>query len=91
MFKAFRIALCVMALQETCGYLIVLMFAGTIFARASESINLNLSPNKQTIVVGVIQLLGSIVASCVVEKTGRKVKHWFIYILIIKPKDYYHH
>ncbi|CAB3229749.1 unnamed protein product [Arctia plantaginis] len=72
MFKAFRIALFVMALQETCGYLVVLIFAGSIFAQASKSINLNLSPNKQTIVVGVIQLLGSIVASCIVEKTGRK-------------------
>ncbi|XP_045540444.1 solute carrier family 2, facilitated glucose transporter member 8 [Papilio machaon] len=71
-FKAFRISLNVMLSQETCGYLVVLMYAGSIFEQASESISLKLSPNKQTIVVGVIQLLGSIVASCIVEKTGRK-------------------
>ncbi|KAH9639690.1 hypothetical protein HF086_005375 [Spodoptera exigua] len=58
--------------QETCGYLVVLMYAGSIFEQASESISLKLSPNKQTIVVGVIQLLGSVVASCIVEQTGRK-------------------
>ncbi|XP_041973531.1 solute carrier family 2, facilitated glucose transporter member 8-like isoform X2 [Aricia agestis] len=71
-FKAFRISLNVMLSQETCGYLVVLMYAGSIFEQAAESISLTLSPNKQTIVVGAIQLLGSIVASCIVEKTGRK-------------------
>ncbi|XP_072948030.1 solute carrier family 2, facilitated glucose transporter member 8-like [Epargyreus clarus] len=71
-FKAFRISLNVMLSQETCGYLVVLMYAGSIFEQAAESISLHLSPNKQTIVVGAIQLLGSIVASCIVEKTGRK-------------------
>lgn len=71
-FKAFRISLNVMLSQETCGYLVVLMYAGSIFEQASESISLKLSPNKQTIVVGAIQLLGSIVASCIVEQTGRK-------------------
>ncbi|CAG4939379.1 unnamed protein product [Colias eurytheme] len=71
-FQAFRISLNVMLSQETCGYLVVLMYAGSIFDQASQSISLKLSPNKQTIVVGVIQLLGSIVASCIVEKTGRK-------------------
>ncbi|CAH0686594.1 unnamed protein product [Chilo suppressalis] len=71
-FKAFRIAVNVMLSQETCGYLVVLTYAGSIFEKASDSINLKLSPNKQTIVVGTLQLLGSIVASCIVEKTGRK-------------------
>lgn len=71
-FKAFRISLNVMLSQETCGYLVVLMYAGSIFEQASESIHLHLSPNKQTIVVGTIQMLGSIVASCIVEQTGRK-------------------
>ncbi|CAH0596946.1 unnamed protein product [Chrysodeixis includens] len=71
-FKAFRISVNVMLSQETCGYLVVLMYAGSIFEKASETISLKLSPNKQTIVVGVIQMLGSVVASCIVEKTGRK-------------------
>jgi hypothetical protein len=63
--------------QETCGYLVVLTYAGSIFEQASDSINLRLSPNKQTIVVGALQLIGSIVASCIVEKTGRKVSLHF--------------
>ncbi|XP_026727721.1 solute carrier family 2, facilitated glucose transporter member 8-like [Trichoplusia ni] len=71
-FKAFRISVNVMLSQETCGYLVVLMYAGSIFEKASETISLKLSPNKQTIVVGAIQMLGSVVASCIVEKTGRK-------------------
>lgn len=71
-FRAFRISLNVMLSQETCGYLVVLMYAGSIFEQASESISLKLSPNKQTIVVGIIQMLGSVLASCIVEKTGRK-------------------
>ncbi|XP_049880006.1 solute carrier family 2, facilitated glucose transporter member 8-like [Pectinophora gossypiella] len=71
-FKAFRIAVNVMLSQETCGYLVVLMYAGSIFDEAGRSIGLKLSPNKQTIIVGAIQLLGSIVASCIVEQTGRK-------------------
>ncbi|KAG6464704.1 hypothetical protein O3G_MSEX014680 [Manduca sexta] len=36
--------------QETCGYLVVLMYASSIFEQASQSINLKLSANKQTIV-----------------------------------------
>ncbi|GBP33782.1 Facilitated trehalose transporter Tret1 [Eumeta japonica] len=71
-FKAFRIALNVMLAQETCGYLVMLMYAGSIFEEASQTISLKLSPNKQTIVVGAIQLLGSMLASGIVEKTGRK-------------------
>ncbi|KAJ2941373.1 hypothetical protein O0L34_g3576 [Tuta absoluta] len=71
-FKAFRISLNVMLSQETCGYLVVLMYAGSIFDQAAQTIGLKLSPNKQTIIVGAIQLLGSIVASCIVESTGRK-------------------
>lgn len=73
--------------QETCGYLVVLMYAGSIFEKASESISLKLSPNKQTIVVGAIQLLGSIVASCVVEKTGRKVSNLF-YLQVLPGPGY---
>ncbi|KAL0812015.1 hypothetical protein ABMA28_009409 [Loxostege sticticalis] len=71
-FKAFRIAVNVMLSQETCGYLVVLTYAGSIFEKAAETTSLNLSPNKQTIVVGALQLMGSIVASCIVEQTGRK-------------------
>ncbi|KAF9423378.1 hypothetical protein HW555_001187 [Spodoptera exigua] len=59
--------------QQFDGYLIVLIYAGFVFERASESISLKLSPNKQVMMIGVVQLLGSIVATCIVEKTGRKL------------------
>lgn len=45
-----------------------------MFERASESISLKLSPNKQVMLIGVVQLLGAAVATAIVEKTGRKVR-----------------
>ncbi|XP_026750470.1 facilitated trehalose transporter Tret1-like [Galleria mellonella] len=72
-FKAFIITLVIKIAQQFDGYLIVLIYAGLVFGKASESINLHLSPNKQIIMIGVIQLIGSTVATCIVEKTGRKL------------------
>lgn len=72
-FKAFIITLVIKIAQQFDGYLIVLIFAGFVFERASESITLKLSPNKQVMVIGLVQLLGSVVATCIVEKTGRKL------------------
>ncbi|OWR47246.1 sugar transporter [Danaus plexippus plexippus] len=72
-FKAFIITLVIKITQQFDGYLIVLIYAGFVFERASESISLKLSPNKQVMMIGVVQLLGSIVATCIVEKTGRKL------------------
>lgn len=72
-FKAFIITIVIKITQQFDGYLIVLIFAGFVFERASESVSLMLSPNKQVILIGVVQLIGSIVATCIVEKTGRKL------------------
>ncbi|XP_075985652.1 facilitated trehalose transporter Tret1-like [Anticarsia gemmatalis] len=72
-FKAFIITLVIKITQQFDGYLIVLIYAGFVFERASESISLKLSPNKQVIMIGVVQLVGSILATCIVEKTGRKL------------------
>ncbi|KAJ0171524.1 hypothetical protein K1T71_013074 [Dendrolimus kikuchii] len=72
-FKAFIITLVIKITQQFDGYLIVLIFAGFVFEKASESISLKLSPNKQVMMIGVVQLLGSILATCIVEKTGRKL------------------
>ncbi|CAH0696236.1 unnamed protein product [Spodoptera exigua] len=72
-FKAFIITIIIKITQQFDGYLIVLIYAGFVFERASESISLKLSPNKQVMMIGVVQLLGSIVATCIVEKTGRKL------------------
>lgn len=73
-FKAFIITIIIKITQQFDGYLIVLIYAGFVFERASESISLKLSPNKQVMMIGAVQLLGSIVATCIVEKTGRKVR-----------------
>ncbi|XP_014363947.2 facilitated trehalose transporter Tret1 [Papilio machaon] len=72
-FKAFIITLVIKITQQFDGYLIVLIYAGFVFERAADYISLKLSPNKQIIMIGVVQLLGSIVATCIVEKTGRKL------------------
>ncbi|CAH0596944.1 unnamed protein product [Chrysodeixis includens] len=72
-FKAFIITTIIKITQQFDGYLIVLIYAGSVFDRASESISLKLSSNKQVILIGVVQLLGSILATCIVEKTGRKL------------------
>lgn len=85
-FKAFIITLVIKITQQFDGYLIVLIYAGFVFERASESISLKLSPNKQVIMIGVVQLVGSILATCIVEKTGRKVSYTRrLHLLIQKP------
>lgn len=73
-FKAFIITLVIKITQQFDGYLIVLIYAGFVFEKASESISLKLSPNKQVMMIGVVQLIGAAVATAIVEKTGRKVR-----------------
>ncbi|KAJ2941375.1 hypothetical protein O0L34_g3578 [Tuta absoluta] len=72
-FRAFIITLVIKITQQFDGYLIVLIYAGFVFKEASASTNLELSPNKQVMMIGLVQLLGSTVATCIVEKTGRKL------------------
>lgn len=72
-FKAFVVTLVIKITQQFNGYLIVLIYAGFVFQRAAESSSLQMSPNKQIMMIGALQLLGSVVATCVVERTGRKV------------------
>ncbi|VVC99967.1 unnamed protein product [Leptidea sinapis] len=73
LFKAFQISLIAVLSREFCGAVPVMNFAGTIFAQASNSSKLMLNPNQQAMVLGVVQLVGSIVASSIVEKSGRKL------------------
>ncbi|XP_045540517.1 facilitated trehalose transporter Tret1 isoform X2 [Papilio machaon] len=73
LFKAFQIALMAALAREVCGAVPVLNFAGGIFSMASEGTGLILSPNQQAMMLGVVQLTGSLLASSVVEKVGRKV------------------
>ncbi|GBP33798.1 Facilitated trehalose transporter Tret1 [Eumeta japonica] len=70
--RAFIITVVIKLAQQFDGYLIVLIFAGQVFESASETMHVHLGANTQVILVGVVQLLGSILATCIVEKTGRK-------------------
>ncbi|XP_049880018.1 facilitated trehalose transporter Tret1-like [Pectinophora gossypiella] len=72
-FRAFIITLVIKITQQFDGYLIVLIYAGFVFKQAESSIGLDLSPNKQVMLIGIVQLLGSTLATCIVEKTGRKL------------------
>ncbi|XP_022124233.2 facilitated trehalose transporter Tret1-like isoform X2 [Pieris rapae] len=72
LFKAFLIALVAAVSREVCGAVPIQNFAGDIFNLASEDNAFALSPNKQAMMLGVVQLGGSLLASNVVEKCGRK-------------------
>ncbi|XP_034825882.1 facilitated trehalose transporter Tret1-like [Maniola hyperantus] len=72
LLKAFQIALVVTLAREVCGAIPVLNFAGEIFTLASKDKVLVLTPNQQAMLLGVVQVVGSILASSVVERCGRK-------------------
>ncbi|VVC99965.1 unnamed protein product [Leptidea sinapis] len=73
LFKAFQISLMAALSRELCGAVPVLNFAGDIFNLASkEGTGLVISPNQQAMMLGVVQLCGTMLASSVVEKSGRK-------------------
>lgn len=72
--KAFFIAMVVTLGREVCGAVPVLNFAGEIFAIAASDRNIVLTPNQQAILLGVVQVTGSMLASSIVEKAGRKVR-----------------
>lgn len=58
-----------MALNQGCGGFAMITFTGTIFKEAGSS----LSPNASSIIVGIIQIFGSLLATALVEKCGRKL------------------
>ncbi|KAL0812095.1 hypothetical protein ABMA28_009479 [Loxostege sticticalis] len=72
LFRAFKISMIVSISREVCGAIPVLNFAGNIFEMASEGSGLVLTPNQQAMMLGAVQVVGAIVASSIVEKTGRK-------------------
>lgn len=73
LFKAFQIAMISTLAREVCGAIPVLNFAGEIFTLASsDNKSLILSPNQQAMLLGAVQVVGSIIASGLVEKCGRK-------------------
>ncbi|XP_053617843.1 solute carrier family 2, facilitated glucose transporter member 6-like isoform X2 [Plodia interpunctella] len=73
LFRAFRIAVLVSLAREVCGSCPVLNFAGEIFALSSQGGGLALlTSNQQAMVLGFVQVCGALLASSVVELTGRK-------------------
>lgn len=68
--KAMTIGIILALLNQFCGCFAMLQYTANIFADAGSS----MTPNMSAIVVGILQLLGSIVAVIFVDRTGRKVK-----------------
>ncbi|CAB3244969.1 unnamed protein product [Arctia plantaginis] len=71
-FRAFKIALVMSLAREFCGAIPVLNFAGAIFSDASKGTGLVFSPNQQAMVLGAVQVIGSILGFSLVERAGRK-------------------
>ncbi|XP_038218489.1 facilitated trehalose transporter Tret1-like [Zerene cesonia] len=72
LFKAFQIAMMAALAREVCGAVPVNNFAGNIFQEAASGTKLVLNPNQQAMMLGSVQCLGSILASSLVEKCGRR-------------------
>ncbi|XP_075985759.1 facilitated trehalose transporter Tret1-like [Anticarsia gemmatalis] len=72
--KAFWVALIVNLTREFCGCIAVLVYASHIFAEAGKGGNsgISLSPNKQSILLAAVQIIGSFLACQLVDRTGRK-------------------
>lgn len=77
--KAFLIGIVLAALNQFCGCFAMLNYTASIFKEAGSS----LTPNMSTIVIGIIQFLGSYFATILVDRTGRKVKPLSPFLLVI--------
>lgn len=58
-----------MALNQFCGCFPMMNYTATIFAKSGS----NLPPNVSSIVTGVLQIIGAIFCTFLVEKAGRKI------------------
>ncbi|XP_052759106.1 facilitated trehalose transporter Tret1-like [Galleria mellonella] len=72
--KAFWVAIIVNLTREFCGCIAVLVYASHIFAEAGKNHNTSiaLSPNKQSILLAAVQIMGSFLACQLVDRAGRK-------------------
>lgn len=66
--KALTYGIFLMALNQFCGCFAMLNFTATIFKESGST----LSPNASSIIVGVIQIIGALLCTFFVEKSGRK-------------------
>lgn len=67
--KAFMIGVALILMHEFCGVFTMLNYTATIFRESGSTI----SPQFSAIIVGLIQLLGTYVATFLVDRLGRKV------------------
>lgn len=67
--KAFMIGMALISMHELCGCFTMLNYTAMIFRESGSTI----SPNFSAIIVGIIQLLGTYVATFSVDRFGRKV------------------
>lgn len=67
--KAFLIGVVLVALNQLNGSFTMLNYTATIFKESGS----NLTPNMSAIVIGTIQVIGTIISTSLVEKAGRKV------------------
>ncbi|PZC77632.1 hypothetical protein B5X24_HaOG203140 [Helicoverpa armigera] len=72
--KAFWVALIVNLTREFCGCIAVLVYASHIFTEAGRDpgTSIALSPNKQSILLAAVQIIGSFLACQLVDRAGRK-------------------
>lgn len=67
--KSFLIGIVLAILNQFCGCIAMSNYTANIFKESGSS----LSPNTSAIVVGIIQLIGSLIATNLVDRAGRKV------------------
>lgn len=70
--KSILIGVTLVLVQEFCGAFAMINYTATIFAESGS----NISPNLSAIIVGFIQLMGTIAATQLIDRAGRKV-NWF--------------
>lgn len=73
--KGLIIALGVAILSQFCGIPGLIAYTTTIFKEAGS----NVSPDRATIIVGIIQFFGSCITTNFVDRAGRKVRIIFYY------------
>lgn len=69
--KAMTIGIVLVLINQFCGCFAMLNYTASIFKEAGSGSTM--SPNMSAIIVAVIQLLGSYVATNLVDRAGRKV------------------
>lgn len=67
--RALMIGPTLMAISQFSGTFVLVQFAATIFKESGSDIDANMS----AIVMAVLQIFGTYLTSCVIDKVGRKV------------------